>query len=135
MRECPCIPVLIDYIQWYATEHGYVPGIDGRQLRLRKDENGKLMTHKALNLLLQAAGSIVMKISDRWLVEQVKCENMNAHQVIFYHDEYQWTCHTKHVEHLRYLIDNSVRVAGEQLKMHCPLASDSKAGATWLQTH
>ncbi|MFW3388292.1 UNVERIFIED_CONTAM: DNA polymerase, partial [Kocuria sp. CPCC 205274] len=127
LRECPCIPVLIEYIQWFAATNGYVPGIDGRQLRLRKDDNGKLMTHKALNLLLQAAGSIVMKIACRILTEQIESEQLNCHQVIFYHDEFQFTCHTTHVARLRTLIDNCVRLAGEGLGMKCPLASDSKA--------
>lgn len=135
LRECPCIPVLIEYIQWFASEYGYVPGVDGRQLRLRKDDNGKLMTHKALNLLLQAAGSIVMKISDRWLIEQVELEGLDAHQVIFYHDECQWTCRCEHVARLRELIDQCVKKAGESLGMCCPLASDSKAGKSWLDTH
>ncbi|MCS5737141.1 DNA polymerase, partial [Herbiconiux daphne] len=103
LRECPCIPVLIEYIQWFAATNGYVPGIDGRKLRLRKDESGKLMTHKALNLLLQAAGSIVMKRACRILIVQVEEEKLNCHQVIFYHDEFQFTCRTTDVDRLRYL--------------------------------
>lgn len=135
LRECPCIPVLIEYIQNFAEKNQYVPGIDGRKLRLRRDDNGKLMTHKALNLLLQAAGSIVMKISCRILQEQLEVEQLDCHQVIFYHDEFQFTCACKDVQRLRTLIDSCVRLAGEELGMCCILASDSKAGASWLDTH
>lgn len=135
LRECPCIPVLIKWIQAFAAAHGYVPGIDGRHLIMRRDDNGKPMTHKALNTLLQAAGSIVMKRACRILTAQVKEEGLDCHQVIFYHDEFQFSCRCAHVERLRYLIDNCVRLAGEELNMKCPLASDSKAGVSWLDTH
>lgn len=86
LRECPCIPVLIEWVQEHAKTHGWVPAIDGRKLMMRVDQNsGEVMTHKALNTMLQAAGSIVMKYSSIFLDNWIKKDNLKAHQVIFYH--------------------------------------------------
>ena len=136
LRECPCIPVLIEWCQQHAGKHGWVPAIDGRKLIMRRDPNtGEVMTHKALNTMLQAAGSIVMKYACVFLDNWIKKDNMKAHQVIFYHDEFQFTCPWDEVPLLRKHIDNCVRRAGEYLKMDCPLSSDSMMGANWYDTH
>lgn len=102
---------------------------------MRRDENGKVMTHKALNTLLQAAGSITMKVAMCILYNDNKRMGLKANQVIFYHDEFQFTCAWDDVEKLRFNIDNCVRKAGIHLKMECPLASDSMLGPNWFATH
>ncbi|UZV39673.1 DNA polymerase [Trabzonvirus APT65] len=136
LRECPCIPVLIEWVQEHAKANGWVPAIDGRKLMMRIDQNsGEVMTHKALNTMLQAAGSIVMKYSSIFLDNWIKKDNLKAHQVIFYHDEFQFTCPWDEVPILRGYVDSCVRRAGEFLKMECPLSSDSMLGANWYQTH
>lgn len=136
LRECPCIPVLIEWVQEHAKAHGWVPAIDGRKLMMRIDQNsGEVMTHKALNTMLQAAGSIVMKYSSIFLDNWIKRDKLKAHQVIFYHDEFQFTCPWEEAPTLRRHVDNCVRRAGEFLKMECPLSSDSMMGANWYQTH
>ncbi|MFW3388057.1 UNVERIFIED_CONTAM: DNA polymerase, partial [Kocuria sp. CPCC 205274] len=135
LAECPCIPVLIEWVQGFAKSHGWVPAIDGRKLIMRLDDNGEPMTHKALNTMLQAAGSIVMKYAGCFLDSWNKRDKLDCHQVIMMHDEYQFTCRWEHVPQLRKNIDNCVRKAGEYLKMECPLASDSIVGASWLHTH
>ena len=135
LEQCPCIPVLIEWVQEFAGKHGWVPAIDGRKLLMRTEDNGKVATRKALNTLLQAAGSIVMKYGMCFLENWVKRDLLRCKQVIFYHDEFQYTCHREDVEKLQNLIDNCIRVAGEFLKMECPLASDSMKGSSWLRTH
>lgn len=136
LKECPCIPVLMEWVQTFAAKHGWVPAIDGRKLIMRRDPNsGEVMTHKALNTMLQSAGSIVMKIADCYLISWVKRDKLFANQVIMMHDEFQFTCATQHVAKLRELIDSCVRKAGESLNMECPLASDSMLGASWFHTH
>lgn len=136
LRECPCIPVLIEWVQQHAAKHGWVPAIDGRKLIMRRDPNtGEVMTHKALNTMLQAAGSIVMKYACVFLDNWMKKDKLKAHEVIFYHDEFQFSCPWEEAPVLRGHIDNCVRRAGEYLKMDCPLASDSMMGANWYQTH
>lgn len=86
LRECPCIPVLIEWVQAHAQKHGWVPAIDGRKLVMRIDQStGEVMTHKALNTMLQAAGSIVMKYSMCFLDNWIKRDKINCHQVIMMH--------------------------------------------------
>lgn len=136
LRECPCIPVLIEWCQAHAAQHGWVPAIDGRMLIMRRDPNtGEVMTHKALNTMLQAAGSIVMKYAMCFLDNWNKRDNLKCHQVIMMHDEFQFSCPWDEVEQLRTNIDGCVKKAGEHLRMECPLSSDSMMGANWYGTH
>lgn len=135
LKECPCIDVLIEWAQGFAGKHGWLPGIDGRKLLMRTEEDGSVSVRRALNLLLQAAGSIVMKYGMCFLDNWNKRDKLRCHQVIFYHDEFQYTCHRDDVARLRHNIDNCIRVAGEFLKMECPLASDSMQGSDWFFTH
>lgn len=103
---------------------------------MRRDPNtGEVMSHKALNTMLQAAGSIVMKYACVFLDNWNKRDKLNCHQVIMMHDEFQFTCQWEHVKQLRRNIDSCVKRAGEYLKMECPLASDSMLGADWFGTH
>lgn len=136
LKECPCIPVLIEWVQGFAKANGWVPAIDGRKLIMRRDAaSGEVMAHKALNTMLQAAGSIVMKYAMCYLDAWQRKACLDCHQVIMMHDEMQFTVKWEDVAELRRLIDNCVRKAGEFLKMDCPLASDSIMGASWLHTH
>lgn len=136
LRECPCIPVLIDWTQEFAKANGWLPSIDGRKLIMRRDQfTGEVMAHKALNTLLQAAGSIVMKYAMCFLDGWIRKEGLRCHQVIMMHDEFQFSCDWSDVVRLRQLIDKCVRQAGVTLNMECELASDSMLGANWLHTH
>ncbi len=103
---------------------------------MRRDPvTGEVMTHKALNTLLQAAGSIVMKLGMCYLDAWIKKRNMKAHQVLMIHDECQFSCPWSEVEVLRSLIDRFVSTAGKQLNMEIELASDNMFGTNWLETH
>lgn len=135
LAECPCIPVLIEWVQEFAGKNGWVPGLDGRKLLMRKEDDGTVAVRKALNTLLQAAGSIVMKFGLCFMDNWIKRGKLRAKQVIFYHDEIQFTCHRDDMEKLRGYVDDFARVAGEYLKMECPLASDSMLGSSWFRTH
>ena len=116
-------------------EKGYLIGLDGRKLWLRKDDKGRPMMHKALNMLLQSAGSIVMKYACCLLAEAIEEENLDAPQIIHMHDESQHDVHPRDVKRVKELMDICVKRAGEILGMNCPLASDSIAGRSWKDTH
>lgn len=136
LKECPCIPVLIEWVQSFAKQYGWVPAIDGRKLIMRRDAvTGEVMAHKALNTMLQAAGSIVMKYAGCFLTRWNQRDCLDVHQVIMMHDEYQLSVKWEDVTQLRVNIDSCVKKAGEYLNMCCPLASDSILGANWLHTH
>ena len=83
---------------WEATEKAYIPGIDGRKIRVRSQ-------HSLINALFQSAGAIAAK----WCIVRVaqKLEELNllgdpfkhtkedvkVWQMIVYHDEAQYALH------------------------------------------
>ena len=133
-ESLPLLKELIERVKEDAMK-GYVLGLDGRKLRLRKDGRGKPMVHKALNLLLQGAGAVVMKYAMVLLDEALEASGLDALKVIDMHDEGQYDVLPAHVNAFRQLADNCVKKAGELLGMNLPLASDSIVGLSWKDTH
>jgi len=134
LTNYPLLGNLITRIQAEAVK-GYLIGLDGRKLILRRDAKGKVMVHKALNTLLQGAGAIVMKYAMVLLDDWVTEAGLRAHKVLDVHDEGQWTCHPEDVPKLREFMESCVTAAGELLQMNVPLRSDSKYGRNWSYTH
>uniref|UniRef100_A0AAU6VZT6 DNA-directed DNA polymerase n=3 Tax=unclassified bacterial viruses TaxID=12333 RepID=A0AAU6VZT6_9VIRU len=134
LESLPALQALIDSVR-AEGENGYVIGIDGRKLWLRKDDRGRPMVHKALNLLLQGAGAVVMKYAMVLLDEAIEAEGLDAWKVIDMHDEGQYDVLPRDVKRVRELMDICVKKAGELLGMNIPLASDSIAGPSWKYTH
>lgn len=130
----PLLAKLIEETKALA-EKGYLIGIDGRRLVMRKSEDGRVAVHKALNTLLQAAGAIIMKYAMIDLDEAVKTAGLRAWKVLDIHDEGQWECHPEDVQKLTNLMSECVRNAGIRLACNCPLASDAQIGAGWNHTH
>lgn len=134
LAENPCIAILIERMTEKA-QSGYIYGVDGRRITMRRDATGKVMVHKALNTLLQSAGAIVMKYAMLFLNKWIERDGVRCAKVIDMHDEGQFTVHRDDVNKLRILTEECVRKAGEYLKMECPLASDCKIGLNWQHTH
>ncbi|CCE60793.1 DNA polymerase I [Pseudomonas phage tf] len=130
-------PLLAQLIEDTKAEaaRGWLLGIDGRKLVMRRSESGDVAVHKALNTRLQAAGAIVMKYAMEWLDARVTEMGLRAWKVLDIHDEGQWECHPDDVPALRGLMNQCVAQAGIDLGMNCPLASDSQIGSSWLDTH
>lgn len=118
-----------------ASEKGYLIGLDGRKVLMRRDKEGKVQTHKALNTLLQSAGAIVMKYGMIIINQAIEREGLRAHQVLWQHDELQFSVHKDDVERVTYHANNYVRLAGELLNLNVPLASDAMVGKSWYETH
>lgn len=130
----PRLAALIDSTK-EAAELGWLLGIDGRKLIMRRSEDGNVATHKALNTRLQAAGAIVMKYAMIILDEAVTKAKLRAWKILDIHDEGQWECHPEDVPALTALMGTCVADAGILLGMNCPLASDAQIGASWYDTH
>lgn len=118
-----------------AGARGYLIGLDGRRIYLRRDKHGRLQLHKALNTLLQTAGAVVMKYSMIWLDFKVREEGLRVRKVIDMHDEAQAEVHPEDVTRYCELAEESVKWAGEYLQMRCPLAAEAKVGNNWSETH
>lgn len=134
LASCPQLQELIESTKEEA-EQGYVVGLDGRRLHMRRDGLGRVMTHKALNTKLQGSGATVMKYAMVLLEAQIKEQGLDALKVIDMHDEGQYDVNPRDVQAVGVLMDNCVREAGEYLQVNCPLASEHLVGFTWSDTH
>ena len=119
-----------------AAKRGYLIGLDGRKILLRRDKiTHAVQVHKAPNTLLQCAGALVMKYAmvnlDNWIREM----ELRVRKVIDQHDESQASVHPDDVELYSILARYSIIEAGRQLNLRIPLDAEVKAGANWSETH
>ena len=130
----PTLKNLIDKCKRFGERDGHLPLIDGRKVILRKFE-GRVLTNTALNSLLQGTGSVLVK---NWLVEvnkEVERRGLDAHQVLFVHDEVQFDCHPSVVEELTEILHTKILEVGKFYNLKIPLACDVKVGKNWYDTH
>jgi hypothetical protein len=119
-----------------AALRGYLIGLDGRKIYLRRDKVTRaVQVHKALNTLLQCAGALVMKYAminlDTWIREL----ELGSKKVIDMHDECQYSVPPEDVEMHSILARYSIIEAGRQLNLRIPLDADAKVGVSWEETH
>lgn len=107
---------------------GYLKGLDGRKLFARSP-------HALVNMMFQSAGSIVVKLAtvltDKWC-EQL---NLDSHQVIHMHDEFQRETLIKDVALTKELACKAFPTAGQYFSMNVPILGDAKSGKNWAETH
>lgn len=135
-RANPRLKELIKNVK-KASRRGWLKGLDGRRIQMRK-QHGRVMEHKALNTLLQCAGAVIMTQARVWLNEELDKRgllNTKVWKVLDYHDEETYECDLEVVEELKELMVTSVVVAGEKLKLRCPLDAEAKVGKTWAEVH
>lgn len=118
-------------------KYGYLPGLDGRKVYTRSD-------HSALNTLFQSAGAIAVKRATVLMDQEIKERDWDVHQIIHYHDEYQFEIPYDLVEcdergelvsEVGEVAANCFTRSGEFYEMRVPLTGDYKIGNNWAQTH
>ena len=110
------------------AESGYLRGIDGRPLKVRK-------AHAALNTLLQGCGSSITKA---WVVranELLKEAKIDYWPMAFVHDEMQLSVHPDHVEMASDLIKMAMKDVEHTFLFRVPLDCDVQTGTNWADTH
>ena len=135
LRENPKLNKLINRAKRAARERGYLRGLDGRRIWLRRDDSNRVMEHKALNTLLQCAGAVVMKKSMIILNDSASAEGLVFRKVIDMHDEGQAEVWTPHSTRYAELAEDSVVQAGIHFNLNVPLAAEAKIGNNWAETH
>ena len=107
MAGCPSVANLITKVKAFASKRGYLPSIDSRKIRVRTWE-GKVLEHTALNCLLQANGSIVVKKAMVLAADEVKRRGLDAFHIIFYHDEVAYDSAEECAEEVGQIIKESL---------------------------
>jgi len=132
MDGVPALKQLKQKLANTVQERGYLRGLDGRTLYCRSD-------FKALNVLLQGAGAMIMKqviINTHNNLEAkglVHGRDWIQHAMI--HDEIQLSCHKKHTALVREQALLAFPQAQQFFAFRCDIDGDAKVGWSWDQTH
>lgn len=120
--------LLVEYLKKYYKKYGFIRGLDGRKLKVRAE-------YKLLNTLIQSAAAIVFK---RWGVianPLIRQADLDCHQIIAYHDEYDYRCLPEHEEEASKIIKQSAIDAGRFYNMKVPITVDVANGMSWADVH
>ena len=133
MNSLPALKKLREKIKDTLATRGYLVGLDRRVLYCRED-------YKALNVLLQSAGSIIMKQVVVNIHNNIQ-QNLKLpygdgwEQLLMIHDEVQLTCTKEHKESIHKEVMKSFIQAGEFFNFKCKIEGDYKVGNNWAETH
>ena len=128
----PALARLQTDVQRKVKHGGELKGLDGRILPIRS-------SHAALNMLLQSAGAVCMKVA---LIQLFHLLNglrwQHGREYAFVaniHDEFQAEVTPDKAEVFGKLAVESIQHAGKQLKLNVPLDGEYKIGNNWAETH
>lgn len=132
LSQLPALARLKKLVEEKAKKTGFLQGVDGRALPIRSE-------HSALNTLLQSCGAVIMKQALNRLNNQLcRLEWKWGKDFAFVanvHDEFQAeVTPLKSDAYGRFAVE-SIRQAGEDLKIQCPLDGEFKVGSNWAETH
>ena len=128
LRNTPKLQRLRKAVADAYSKRGRLQGLDGRKLLVRSE-------HSALNTLLQGAGAIVMKKAVVILHKRLNRAKIWHQFVANVHDEWQIECKEADAETVGQYGVESIREAGIEFKMNCPLDGEFKVGNNWKETH
>ncbi len=126
----PALGNLIDSVKKFAEKYKYVPSIDNRKIFMRIFE-GKVQSHKALNTLLQANGSIISKRAMVIYHDILRQKGIDFKQNVWYHDEYLVECEEEVAEEIGKSMIEGMRLAGEYYNLNIRIDGEYKIGDSW----
>jgi hypothetical protein len=138
----PALGKLQDSVKRLAKKNGKLPALDGSFLKVRSQ-------HSALNTLLQGNGAIIMKkalviladwlMDDGWEPNWLTGEWVRGEDVMGFtanvHDEFQMEIPKHLVDEIGEKAKASIKEAGVQYGVRCPLAGSFDAGDSWADSH
>ena len=128
----PALARLQEDVQRKTKAGGELKGLDGRILPVRS-------SHAALNMLLQSAGAVCMKVALIQLfhkLNQLKWQHGREYSFVAnVHDEFQAEVLPDKAQTFGVLAVESIAAAGRQLKMNVQLDGEFKIGNNWAETH
>jgi len=112
------------------AKRGYFQGFDGRLIICDSE-------HHMLAGYLQAGEAIVTKHACLMWRQKARQEGIKFTQVNFVHDEYQTYClgSKEDANRLGEIQAESIFLAGESLKLNCPMKGNYRIGRNWYETH
>jgi DNA polymerase I-like protein with 3'-5' exonuclease and polymerase domains len=130
LDKTPGLEKLVTLVRKKAEEKGYLIGLDGRRLHIRK-------SHAALNTLLQSAGAVLSK---QWMVEidnQIKLRGWTnkVQQLIWVHDELQFDVDPDIAEEFGKLAVECIQITATKFGIRVPLTGEFKIGKNWGDCH
>jgi hypothetical protein len=132
LSNLPALKRLQADVQQKVQRSNKLTGLDGRILPVRSP-------HAALNMLLQSAGAVCMKVALIQLFHRMnKLKWQHGREYSFVanvHDEFQAEVQPDKVGAFSDLAVESIRMAGRELKLNVMLDGEAKVGETWAQTH
>lgn len=134
LKELPSLDKLITQVK-KASQRGYLKGLDGRKLWMRRGEDGSVKEHTALNLLLQSDGAIIFKIALIFVDKLILKRYDDVQLLISYHDEIELECNEQEDEEIGKLVIKCFEKAGTYLKMSLPITGEYKLGHNWSDVH
>jgi len=115
-----------------VAKRGWLKGMDGRKLHVRK-------AHAALNTLLQSAGAqtckLWMVLTHRKLRAKGLVSGVDYKQVLWVHDELQFTHKPGLAPTIKECAFEAIREAGEILGLRGVYRGDAKTGFNWADCH
>lgn len=124
----PALKQLKEDLEEEYKNKGYLAAIDGRPLTIR-------YKHAIINTLFQSCGAISVKMAMCYFTKTVKDAGLNAQILGVFHDEMQIECTPEVAEQVGKIAVNSLKLAGDHLKLNVPLDGEYKIGMNWAETH
>lgn len=127
-RRVPKLKSLIEDLKAFWSKHGYLIGMDGRAVYVRKQ-------HELLCYDLQLGEAISMKLAAILVDEWATKEGLDFSMLVHYHDEIQYDCSTEDAPRLSELLKSAIQQAGIMMNLSVPLDGDIKIGQSWAECH
>ena len=132
LNEIVGLRELVEGVKAAATKRKCLRAIDGRMLYPRS-------SHSALNLLIQSAGAICVKMATVLLVNDLHDRGLTPGLdygfVAHVHDEWQIETWPDFAELIEEVSLSAIVRAGLHFGLRCPLDGEAKTGHTWADTH
>jgi len=132
LNNLPALKRLQADVQRKVEAEGKLVGLDGRILPVRS-------SHSALNMLLQSAGAVCMKVALIQLFHKMNSLNWQHGReysfVANVHDEFQAEVLPEKARQFGDLAVLAIAAAGVELKLNVMLDGEAKIGESWAQTH
>jgi len=132
MDGVPALRKLKEHLAKTLQQNNWLRGLDKRILYCRSD-------FKALNVLLQSAGALIMKqvvINIHTDMDKLGyVHGVDWQQAAMIHDEVQLACKPELTDTLKSVALEAFPKAQHFFNFRCPIDGDAKVGYTWFDTH